>query len=213
MAADRASPLSAGTPAAGSRSLSSIRVRAAIAGGLTLGVVAGVTAASWTDAELVRGTFTASSFDLQSSLAGGAYTSATPVSATVTGIYPGSSGVVYAQLLVKTTATSVAGTARLSAAANAAAGITQSIRYRIVQTTATCAASAFTGSPTYAVGGASAYQQLSAALAPTTALAVTAAGATAIGYCIEFSLPATGVSQTFAGTSAVATFSLIGTST
>ena len=46
----------------------SIKVRAALAGGLVFGLAAGLTVASWTDAERVGATFTASSFNLQTNV-------------------------------------------------------------------------------------------------------------------------------------------------
>src|SRR5882757_5884777 len=98
------------------RPRASIKVRAALAGGLVFGLAAGLTVASWTDAERVGATFTASSFDVQSSLQGGTFTNAATVSGNVSGLYPGS--VAYISLKVKTVAVSAAGTVKLSAAAN-----------------------------------------------------------------------------------------------
>ncbi len=189
----------------------SIKVRAALASGLVLGLAAGLTVASWTDAERVGATFTASSFGLQSSLQGAAYTSAPSVSTTVTGVYPGSAS--YIALKVKTAAVSTAGTVSLSAAADSA-GLDAVLRYRIVRTLASCNAAAFTGSPVFVVGGASTYQQVSAALAPTSGLAVAANAATEVGYCIELGLPPTGVAQlTYQGTAGTATWNIVGAST
>ena len=50
------------------RPRASIKVRAALAGGLVFGLAAGLTVASWTDAERVGATFTASTFNLQTSV-------------------------------------------------------------------------------------------------------------------------------------------------
>src|SRR5882757_6991118 len=98
-------------------SRTSIRVRAGLAAGLVLGLTAGLTVASWTDAEFSRATFTASSFDIQTDLAGGGYKPDLIVSGTVNGIYPGGAA-SYIALRVKTTAASVAGTVRLSSGGN-----------------------------------------------------------------------------------------------
>jgi predicted ribosomally synthesized peptide with SipW-like signal peptide len=191
----------------------SIRVRAALAGGLVLGLGAGLTVASWTNAEYVKGTFTASSFDLQTSSQGGAYTGATSLTGNVTGLYPGS--LAYIALKVKTAAVSAAGTVSLSAAANST-GLAAVLRYRIVQTLAACTASSFTvPSPSASWvtgGGTSAYQQVSAALAATPGLAVGANASSEVGYCIELGMPSTGVAQANAGTSGVPTWNIVGTS-
>jgi predicted ribosomally synthesized peptide with SipW-like signal peptide len=194
------------------RPRASIKVRAALAGGLVFGLAAGLTVASWTDAERVGSTFTASSFDLQSSLQGGMYITAASVSTTVTGIYPGFPA--YIALAVKTAAVSLGGTVSLSAAANSTA-LDAVLRYRIVQTFSTCNAAAFTTAPVFVVGGAgpATYQQVNVALAATPGLAVAANAGTGVGYCIELGMPATGVSQlTYQGTSGTVTWNIVGTS-
>jgi predicted ribosomally synthesized peptide with SipW-like signal peptide len=189
----------------------SIKVRAALAGGLVFGLAAGLTVASWTDAEHVGSTFTASSFDLQTSVQGGAYSGSTSVSGTVAGLYPGAPA--YIALKVKTAAVSAAGTVSLSAAANST-GLAAVLRYRIVRTLAACTATSFTGSPVWVTGGGTAaYQQVSVALAATPGLAVGANGSSEVGYCIELGLPPTGVVQgTYAGVSGVPIWNIVGTS-
>ena len=188
----------------------SIRVRAGLAAGLVLGLTAGLTVASWTDAEFSRATFTASSFDLQTSLAGGAYTAATTVSGTVNGIYPGGAA-SYIALRVKTTAASVAGTVQLSSAANSV-GLAPALRYRIVQSSASCTSAVYSGSPAFVVGGASTYQLVSAALAPTTPIAVTAAGGSEAAYCIELSVIPGSVQATYQGTTTTVSWTISGAS-
>lgn len=188
----------------------SIRVRAALAGGLVLGLGAGLTVASWTDAEFVKGTFTASSFDIQTSVQGGAYSGATSVTGNVAGLYPGS--LAYIALKVKTAAVSTAGTVSLSAAANST-GLANVLRYRIVQTLASCTATAFTGSPVYVVGGASTYQQVNTALAATTGIAVNANAGSEVGYCIELGIPLGTVQTGNQGASGTPTWNVTGTST
>jgi predicted ribosomally synthesized peptide with SipW-like signal peptide len=196
------------------RPRASLRVRAALAGGLVLGVSAGLTVASWTDAEYTSASFTASSFGMQSSVNAAAFTTSATLNASVSGLYPSAtltSGNAYVSLRVKTTASSVAGQVRLSAAA-ATGSLAPVLRYRIVQA-ATCNAAAFTGSPAYVVGGASSYQAASSALSPTAALSLAAAAGTGRDFCIEFSIP-TGTSQaTYGGASAVVPFTVSGSST
>ena len=197
-------------PRLSERPRASIKVRAALAGGLVFGLAAGLTVASWTDAERVGATFTASSFDLQSSLQGATFTNAAAVSGKVTGLYPGS--LAYISLKVKTAAVSTAGTVSLSAAANST-GLDGVLRYRIVRTAAACTSAAFTGSPVYVVGsGVPAYQQVNTALAATPGLVVAANAATEVDYCIELGMPL-GVAQAGnAGTSGTVTWNIIGTS-
>jgi predicted ribosomally synthesized peptide with SipW-like signal peptide len=192
----------------------SVKVRAALAGGLVLGLAAGLTVASWTDAERVGATFTASTFNLQTSLGiTGVYTSASPVTVSVSGVYPGSP--LYIPMKVKTAAVSTAGTVSLSAAANST-GLDAVLRYRIIRTLSPCNATAFTSSPTFVVGGGGttpSYQQVSAALAATPGLAVAANAGTEVDYCIELGMPATGVMQaTYAGASGTVTWNVMGTS-
>lgn len=208
--------MSGSRPQAGPRA--SVRVRAALAGGLVFGIAAGLTVASWTDAEFTSASFGTSSFGVQASLNGAAYTAASTVSTTVTGLYPSAtltSGNAYVSLKAKTTVGSIAGTVRLSAAANAGTGLTPVLRYRIVSIAAagTCSATSFTGTPTYIVGGAAAYQNVSAALAPTSTLALSANAATEIQYCIELSIVPASAQATYAGTSGTLTLTLAGTST
>ena len=197
-------------PRLSERPRASIKVRAALAGGLVFGLAAGLTVASWTDAERVGATFTASSFDVQTSLAGGAYTASTTVSGTVNGIYPGTAS--YIALRVKTTAVSVAGSVRLSSAGNTTDLLAPALQYRIVRSSASCTATVFTGSPTYVVGGASTYQLVSAALAPTTPIAVAAAGGTEAAYCIELSVIPGSSQTTYQGKSATVSWTIGGVS-
>jgi predicted ribosomally synthesized peptide with SipW-like signal peptide len=189
----------------------SIRVRAGLAAGLVLGLTAGLTVASWTDAEFSRATFTASSFDIQTSLAGGAYTSATTVSGSVNGIYPGGAA-SYLTLRVKTAASSVAGTVRLSSAANTTDLLAPALRYRIVQSSASCTSADYGGSPVFVVGSASTYQVVSTALAPTTPIAVAAAGGTEAAYCIELSVIPGSAQATYQGKSATVSWTITGAS-
>jgi len=187
----------------------SIRVRAGLAAGLVLGLTAGLTVASWTDAEYSRATFTASTFGVQTSLAGGAYTPATTVAASVSGMYPGGPA-SYIALLVKTTASSVAGSVRLSSAANAV-GLAPALHYRIVRS-ASCTAADFGAAATYDAGGALSYQLVSTALALTAPVGVAAAAGDVAAYCIELSMIPGSAQGTYQGTTTVVSWTVSGVS-
>ena len=195
------------------RPRASIRVRAALAGGLVFGITAGLTVASWTDAEFVRSTFTASTFNLQTSVNGAAYSAVNPVSAAAAGIYPGSSGTRYVSLKVKTAAVSTAGTVSLSAAANGGGGLTPALRSRIVVTSDPCTSGVFTAGATYAAGGFAAYQMVSAVMPASPALPVAANGGSEVSYCIELSIATAAAQVTYQGTTATATWTVTGQST
>lgn len=195
----------------------SIRVRAALAGGLVFGIATGRTVASWTDAEYAASTFTASRFDIETSLnGGGAYASTSSVPIAVGGVYPGPAGAVYQGILIRTVTPSIAGTVTFRHPAIASAGTLAAVlRYRAVQTTATCASGVFTAGATYLVGSSSAYASVGTPVTvPVAAGSVAADSASTTGVCLEFSLPATGVAQgTYAGTSSGAmSFLITGTS-
>jgi predicted ribosomally synthesized peptide with SipW-like signal peptide len=197
----------------------SIKVRAALAGGLVFGLAAGLTVASWTDAERVGSTFTASSFNLQTSVQGAAYTSTGgttgTVAATADGIYPGSAGTRYVSLKVKTAAVSLAGTVSLSAAANGGGGLTPVLRSRIVTITAatTCASGVFTAGAAYIAGTNTTYQMVSAALPATAPISIPAnGGSPEVHYCIELSIATATVQATYQGQAATATWTVTGQS-
>lgn len=190
----------------------SIKVRAALSGGLVFGLAAGLTVASWTDAERVGATFTASSFDLQTSVQAGAYTTVTPVTPVpvpVTGLYPGLLG--YVSLRVKTVAGSTAGTVTFTATANST-GLAAVLRYRIVRTALACTAAVFDGSQPFVVGSsAPAYQQVNANLVGSVGSPVVANAGTEVGFCIELGMPL-GTAVSNAGTSGTLTLNIVGTS-
>ncbi len=199
------------------RPRASIRVRAALAGGLVFGIAASLTVASWTDAEFVGSTFTASRFDLEMNVNGAGFSAATPIAVTVSGVYPGSTGTVYLPVRIRTTSTSIAGTVSLNHAAIASpTGLTSVLRYRLIRGAATCNAAAFTAGATYIVGTStlSAAPLVSTALGATTPLAVSAAGASELVYCFEFSLASSGLAQgTYGATSTAAmTWNVTGSS-
>ncbi|HEV7741994.1 MAG TPA: SipW-dependent-type signal peptide-containing protein [Pseudolysinimonas sp.] len=191
----------------------SIRVRAALAGGLVFGLAAGLTVASWTDAEFAKPTFTASNFVVQTSVSGAAYVSTTPLDVPVSGVYPGSTGRLYVPVLLRTAPGSIAGSVTVGHAAIASpAGLTAVLQYRVVRST-TCDSSVFTAGASYVAGGVATTPLAATAIASTSVGALAANGASPIGLCMEFSLP-TGLTQaTYQGTSTVPlAFTFSGTS-
>jgi predicted ribosomally synthesized peptide with SipW-like signal peptide len=176
-------------------------VRAALAGGLVLGLGAGLTVASWTDAALVKGTVSAGTLQLETKPGAAAYSSSATVSATVSGVYPGTSGAVYLPILVRTSATSVAGTVSFSHAATTAGGLSSVLRYRVIRS-ATCAATAFTtGTPTWVVGNATTFPLVTTAQSAVAGPSLLAQAGSSEAYCVEFSL-STGLTQaTYQGAS------------
>lgn len=203
-----------------SRSVRALRLRAVLASGLVFGVGAAVTLASWTDSEYASGSFQSSVFNTQSSVNGGAYAdnSASPgATVTVTGPFaPGVSS--YIPVLIQTTVNSVAGTAVLSGAVlggTDAATLGAALVYRVVRSTASCNATAFTGSPVFVVGAAGTTRALTAGqesgVTNTLAAATSTAPGTAIGFCFEVTLPA-GASNSLQGKTTTATWQFVTTS-
>ncbi|MBN9605617.1 MAG: hypothetical protein J0G30_03295 [Actinomycetales bacterium] len=193
------------------RPRASIRVRAALAVGLVLGLGAGLTVASWTDASFVAGAFTASRFSLETNPNGAGYSSSSTVSASVAGVFPGAGGAVYLPFSVRTASDSVGGTLSLSAAANPAAGLPTVLRYRIVRGASACTAAGFS-SGSYVAGDAATTRAMSASLPSTAAGSLAAGGASPLSYCIEFSIPSGTAATGIAGTSGTLTLTLTGTS-
>jgi predicted ribosomally synthesized peptide with SipW-like signal peptide len=202
-----------------SRPTRSVKLRAALAAATVLGLTAGITLASWSDAEYVRGSLTASTFGIQSNVAGGGFAdhpSAPGAAFTVQagGMYAGATA--YTPVLLRTIPASVAGTAALSGATlggSGAATLGAALRYRVVllpTPSTTCDATAFTGTSTYLVGGSSTTVPLTTAQQAGT-IALTANQGTSTGLCFEISLPTTAPTS-LAGLTATATWTLTGTS-
>jgi predicted ribosomally synthesized peptide with SipW-like signal peptide len=203
-----------------SRSVRALRLRAVLSSGLVLGVGAAVTLASWTDQEYATGTFQTSVFNTQSSVNGGAYAdNATSPGAAVTVSGPFAPGVSsYFTVSIRTTANSVAGTAVLNGATlggTDAATLGTALVYRVVRTTATCNAAAFTGTPAFVVGASGTTRALTAGqetgVSNPLAAATSTAPGTATGFCFEVTLPA-GASNTLQGKTATATWQFVTTS-
>jgi len=203
------------------RTLPFLRLRALLSGGLVLGLGAVVTLASWNDSEYARATLTSSVFNTESSVNGLAYAdNAVSPGPVVTfagaGFAPGT--VQYLPVLVRAKATSIAGTVALEAAVvggTDAATLGAAFAYRVVRTTATCNAAAFTGTPAFVVGTAGASRPLATGqetgvVNPLAAGTPTAPG-TPTGFCFEITLP-NGVDNSLQGKTATATWRLFATS-
>lgn len=199
---------------ASSRLRKPTRLRALLAAGVVLGVGATATLAGWTDVEYSRGTFTSSVFDTESSVNSAAYAdNAVSPGATVTVSGAFSPGVsAYVPVLIRTKAASISGTITVNGATlggTDAATLGSALVYRVVRTTGTCAATAFTGSPAYVVGGAATTRALTVGqetgVVNTIAAATSAAPGAATGFCFEVTLP-TGSPNSLQGRSATATW-------
>ncbi|UKA53370.1 SipW-dependent-type signal peptide-containing protein [Arthrobacter sp. FW305-BF8] len=191
------------------------RVRAVLAGALVLGVGASVTLASWSDSEYAAGTFTASTFRLESSTQAADWrdsTSATDASLTVnaTGLSPGASA--YSWLNIRTTPASTVGGTIVLTSSTPVGDLSDALEYRAVMKTSTssCDATAFSGAPTY-IAGSSAYLPVTAVEAPAVATPIAAAGSSPLRYCFDIRIKA-GTDNSFQGKSATVTWLFTGTS-
>jgi predicted ribosomally synthesized peptide with SipW-like signal peptide len=185
------------------------RLRAALAGGLVLGVAAAVTVASWTDSEFSKSTLTTSTFATQSSADGVAFASnpASPgatLAFAATAMAPTVSS--FALFDVRTTAaTTVAGTVQLTGA-TATGTLAPALEYRAIRTTTstTCNAAAFSGTATFVAGGASTY--LAATTVPGTPVASPLAlGGGVIRFCFDIRVKA-GAANSLQGATATVTW-------
>jgi predicted ribosomally synthesized peptide with SipW-like signal peptide len=199
----------------------SLRLRAVLAAGVVLGLGVTATLASWNDSEFATGSFATSVFNTESNVqsAGYADNAASP-GPTVTfagaGLSPNTSA--YFTVLVRTKATSIAGTVSLAGATVGgadAATLGTALVYRVVATTGTCAASAFLGSPSWVVGAASTYRALTAGqeigVSTSLAAATVSLPGAATGFCFEVTLPS-GALNTLQGKTATATWQFTATS-
>jgi hypothetical protein len=125
--------------------------------------------------------------------------------------------VVYFNVLIRTKANSIAGTAVLNAgtlSGTDSATLGANLVYRVVSTTGTCAAAAFTGSPAYVVGAAATFRALTVGQesgVTNTLAAATASPGAATGFCFEVTLPA-GSANSLQGKTATATWQFVATS-
>jgi len=175
-----------------------LKLRAVLAGGLVVGIGVTVTLASWVDREFGSASFTASTFDTESTSAatstGWASNASAPGAAltfNATAMSPGT--LQYATLNVRTTAgTSVPGTIVLTSATTTGT-LPAVLEYRLVRTATTstaCNAAAFTGS-TY-IAGAATPTYLAPTTVPGVAVSSTLAAAGGeIRYCFEVRMQTT----------------------
>ncbi|MFL4474064.1 SipW-dependent-type signal peptide-containing protein [Paeniglutamicibacter sp. MACA_103] len=167
------------------------RLRAVLAGGLVLGVGTTATLAAWTDEEHASGSFTAGTFSIVGSTNGTGFSdhptapgASLLFTVTPDAMVPGMT--VYALYSVKTTASSVAGSAQVSADAGNASGLGSYLRYG-VRTVAgtTCNATTFAaGTPIVDTG-------TTLTTGSTAKSALAANGASAVNYCFAVTLPTT----------------------
>jgi predicted ribosomally synthesized peptide with SipW-like signal peptide len=203
-----------------------LRVRALLAGALALGLGGSVTLASWTDSDFASGSFGASVFQTESnvtkpydSLGTWSTNDVSPGATLVfnaTAMSPGTA--FYAPFAIRTKAMSVAGTVVLgipvvTSSGTGVADLGAALRYRVVRS-ATCQASAFTGSPDFVVGS-DGVKPLTAGQDAGVVNALAAATATLPGaetqFCFEVSLPA-GANNALQGQTATATWQFTATS-
>ncbi|RAM35868.1 SipW-dependent-type signal peptide-containing protein [Arthrobacter globiformis] len=198
------------------------RVRAVLAGALVLGLGASVTLASWSDPEYAAGTFTASTFRLQSSTNNTGWRDSPSVADAslvvgATGLSPGASE--YAWLNIRTSPEStVGGTVALTSSTSVGGlspvgDLTLALEYRAVLTAAetTCDAAAFAGTPRYVAGSSSAYLPVTAVEPTPVPTPVADGGKAPLRYCFDVRIkPFTDTS--YQGKGATVTWFFTGTS-
>ncbi len=193
------------------------RTRALLAGGIVLGIGAGVTLAAWNDSEFGTGSFEASVFHTESNSGDGSgwEDNASAPGASLTFSTAGMSPTVsnYAYLDIRTTsATTVAGSVVLDSSAKSGT-LADALEYRAILTSAatTCAAAAFSGSPTWVAGDSTTY--IAAAAMPSSPPSTSiAAGATETHrYCFEVRI-VSGASTTLQGSTGTLTWGFLATS-
>jgi hypothetical protein len=196
-------------------------VRVILVGGLLFGLPLAITFASWNDREYAKGTFTGSTFDTESNVSGTGYVDnhvspGTAVTFTGPGFAPGVSS--YFSVLIRTKTGSVAGITTLGPGVltgTDAATLGTALVYRVVNTTNTCGATAFTGSPNFVVGGVSTFLPLTTGQSGTVTNVLAAATPSSpglpTGFCFEITLPAN-AANSLQNKSAIATWQFVGTS-
>ncbi|WP_081765968.1 SipW-dependent-type signal peptide-containing protein [Arthrobacter sp. 31Y] len=204
-----------------------LRLRAALAGALVLGVGSSVTLAAWTDSDQATGSFGASVFATESTAAK-PYVASGPWAANdtapgasllfqATAMSPGT--VFYAPFAIRTTEKSVEGTVALGIPAVTSSGtgiadLGAALRYRVVRS-ASCDAAAFGGTPAFVVGsdgGKPLTQGQAAGVVNPLAAATANQPGLPTQFCFEVSLPA-GASTALQGQTATVTWPFTATST
>lgn len=191
-----------------------LRVRAILAGGLVLGVGCTLTLAAWNDSEFAAGTFTASSFQIESSVTSGGAWLAHPTSGSAAAIAFNSAGmspstVNYAPVWVRTTPGSLSGTLTLQGASNGNAALAAALAYRVVRySSGTCDSSQFTAGASYLVGSQASKAPLTTSGAAT---AVAANSLTPTQMCFEVTMLAS-ADNSLQGANVTATWEIKGIS-
>ncbi|MET8283425.1 SipW-dependent-type signal peptide-containing protein [Micromonospora sp. NPDC005174] len=196
------------------------RTRAVLAGALVLGLGTTSTLAAWTDGEYGTGSFAASVFGTESQTASSAWGSHTPAANAATLAFSATamSPTVsfYAFLDIRTTSTTnVGGAVALTSSSNDAGALLPALEYRAVRTASTsttCAAAAFSGTPTWIVGpGYLAVTSVPGA--PVSSTITVPSGATPqLRFCFEVRIQS-GASNAYQGTSGAVTWLFTATST
>ncbi|WP_423183036.1 SipW-dependent-type signal peptide-containing protein [Arthrobacter sp. NyZ413] len=192
-----------------------LRVRAVLAGGLVLGVGSTLTLAAWNDSEFATGTFTASSFQIESSINAGGTWQAHPTSGAAAtmafdpaGMSPTS--VNYAPIWIRTTAGSLSGTLALQGATTSGnASLAAALDYRVVRyASGACDSSQFTAGASY-IAGSSASKVPLGTVGAATAVAANSANPTQL--CFEITMKAS-ADNALQGTNVGVTWEIKGTS-
>lgn len=194
------------------------RIRAILAGGLVLGVGGSLTMAAWTDSEYGQATFTASSFNTESSINSGSTwadsTAAAPLVFAFSAAAMSPTTVKYAPFWVRTKAVSLDGTLALQSATSNNTAFAAALKYRVVRyATGTCDASQFSAGAVYIVGAAGLPAAGGAALTstPTVTTGVAANQSAVTQLCFEVSMNAD-APNTLQGGSITATWEVKATS-
>ena len=193
------------------------RVRAILAGALVLGVGASVTLASWTDSEYAAGTFTASTYRLESSTESSTLpnlwkdSTAGDASLVVSagGLSPEASK--YAWLKIRTTAASTVGGSVSLTSSTPDGDLSPALEYRAVLTDAACDSSAFSIAATYIAGSSSTYLPAASVQGPPVASPLVAGSGNQLRYCFDVRI-SKGTPNSYQGKSATVTWVFTGTS-
>lgn len=178
------------------RRLRSRRIKAILAGGLVFGVGTTATVAAWTDTEEASSSFKAGTFNIELSI-DGQWTSTNQMTFDSAPMFPGSK--VYAPVFVRTSpdttiggALTVKGKGIGSPNAMANALVYRAVTQKITSDEVDefdCVAGSFTGSATYAFGGASSTVGLNSPITSPNEPTLDSAGGSIQAYCFEVSLP------------------------
>lgn len=182
-----------------------LRVRAALAGALVLGVGAFATLAAWTDDEWATATVTSGRFGIVGSISGGAFAdhptspggslSFTPV---LSGVYPGSpAGFTTVQIRTASAASggfdSVPGVVRMQTTTSATGNLAAALVYavRVVPSGSSCNEALFSNASAPVIVANATALSTDVPSTPDAPQALQAAGANTVTFCIRIALPST----------------------